>query len=89
MALFKYIKTNYTKKQIKKFVIGNLLAILFIIGILFSHYKYNHLGKNEIGFFSQQDVKEAKELLDKDNLDNKVLIGKRLECKISEMCKML
>ncbi|HHV09733.1 MAG TPA: hypothetical protein GXX75_05595 [Clostridiales bacterium] len=78
MVLFKYVKKNYTKKQIKRFVIGNLLAMFLIIGILFSHYNYNHLGKNEIGFFSQQDVKEATELLDKDNLNYKVLIGKKI-----------
>jgi|GEM_PF-6129092 hypothetical protein len=73
------IKINYTKKTIRRILVGNVIACLLVIGISMGYNSYNHIGKNEIGFQSQHDIKEVTELLDKNNMDYKVLFGKKIK----------
>ncbi|MGN6710836.1 hypothetical protein [Anaerocolumna jejuensis] len=75
----KHIKINYSIKKVRRFLVSNIIICSLAIGISYGYYAYNYIGENEIVFLSQHDVKEVTELLDKNNFDYKILIGKKIK----------
>lgn len=87
ILLKKHIEINYSIKMVKSLIVSNIIVFLLAIGISYGYYSYNYIGENEVVFQSQHDVKEVTELLDKNNIDYTILIGKKIKFQNQEDTK--
>lgn len=71
-------KFNYKKKTVGKFIVGTFLTSLLITCISTGYNTYNHVGENEIGFYSQNDINQVKEVL-VNNHFNYDVVGKKIK----------
>lgn len=82
-AILLLIKT-FKKKSVIKLIIGTFLTSLLITCISTGYNMYKHVGENEIGFYSQNDINQVKEVLDNNNFDYDVIIGKKIKLQNSD-----